>query len=60
MVFVNLEEGNAQLTALLGGDIDFATDVGPEGMAGLAGSRRPDRRCPHRFDPLSLPHVLCG
>ena len=37
MVFVNLEEGTAQLTALLGGDIDFATDVGPEGMSGLAG-----------------------
>ena len=37
MEFINLEEGTAQLTALLGGDIDFATDVGPEGMTALAG-----------------------
>ncbi len=35
MEFINLEEGTAQVTALLGGDIDFATDTGAEGMLSL-------------------------
>jgi peptide/nickel transport system substrate-binding protein len=33
--YINLEEGTAQITALLGGDIDFASDTGVEGMTAL-------------------------
>ena len=35
--YANLTEGNPQVNALLGGDIDVATDIGTEGMSGLEG-----------------------